>query len=193
MAKESKFVQLDGTPKIYVSSRQGNSRLYYTSEFDDIANGTRGGGPSLLFRNTNAEQQMTIEGQFLDDIYLKDGYLMWEKAAVGDSVSMEIILPANQPMPKPERDGNYDLVDGSLVPNTEGTGGFIMNPVDFIIDRFVNKVLILGTNTTGFIMISSDTTILPNIFKVKTTVDSPTGNVNLNVVVSLETYREHTV
>jgi len=34
---------------------------------------------------------------------------------------------------------------------------------------------------------------LPSIFKVRLTVDSPTGNVNLNVVVSLETYREHTV
>jgi len=193
MAKESKFIQLDGTPKMYVSSRQENTRLYYTSEFDDVDNNKRGGGAQFLFRNTDALNQLVLEGRFMDDIYLKDGYLMWEDASVGDSVSMEVILPANQPMPKIERDGNYDLVDGALVPNTNGDGGYIMYPIDIVIDRFANKVLIIGTNTTGFIMTSADTAILPNIFKVRLTVDSPTGNVNLNVVVSLETYRETTV
>jgi len=193
MGKESKFIQLDGTPKLYVSSRQENSRLYYTSEFDDIANGIKGGGQSFLFRNTDASNQLVIEGKFMDDIYLKDSYLMWEDAVVGDSVSMEIILPANQPMPKTERDGNYDLVDGSMIPNVDGTGGYVMYPIDIVVDRFVNKVLMIGTNTTGFIMVSSDTALLSNIFKVRMTVDSPTGNVNLNVVVSLETYRETTV
>lgn len=193
MAKKSNFIQLDGTPKMYVSSRQENSRLYYTSEFDDIANDTRGGGESFLFRNTEGTTEMIIEGGFKDDIYLKDGYLMWKDAVVGDSVSMEIILPANQPMPKIERDGNYDLVDGVMVPNTENQGGYIMYPIDIIVDRFVNKVLMIGTNTTGFIMTSSDTAILPSIFKVKMSLHSPTGNVNLVVAISLETYREKTV
>ena len=193
MAKQSNFVQMDGTPKIYVSSRQENSRLYYTSEFDDVVGGNRGGGASMLFRNTDAKEELILEGSFIDDIYLKDGYLMWEEAAVGDCVSMEIVLPANQPMPKAERDGNYDLTDTGFVENTEGTGGYIMYPVDIIIDRFVNNLLILGTNTTGFIMTSSDTAILPNIFKVRMTISSPTTNVNLNVVVALETYREFTV
>ena len=193
MAKESKFVQLDGTPKMYVSARQENTRLYYTSEFDDVANNVRGGGDVFLFRNTDALNQLVIEGKFIDDIYLKDGYLMWTDAVVGDTVSMEVVLPANQPMPKIERDGNYDLVDGAMVENTTGNGGYIMYPVDIVIDRFANKVLIIGTNTTGFVMTSADTAILPSIFKVRFTVDSPTGNVNLNVVVSLETYREKTV
>lgn len=193
MAKQSNFIQLDGTPKVYVSSRQENSRLYYTSEFDNVANQTRGGGDQFLFRNTNGADQLVIEGRFIDNIYLKDGYLMWEDAAVGDSISMEIILPANQPMPKTERDGNYDLVDSNMVPNSEGTGGYIMYPIDIIVDRFVNKVLMIGTNTTGFIMISSDTALLSNIFNIRLTVDSPTGNINLNVIISLETYREFTV
>jgi len=193
MAKNSTFVQLDGTKKLYVSSRQENSRLYYTSNFDDMTNGVRGAGEKLLFRNTDALNQLSIEGQFIDDIYLKDGYLMWEDAVVGDCVTMEIILPANQPMPKPERDGNYDLIDNVLVENTTNTGGYIKYPVDIVIDRFVNKALILGTNTTGLMMISSDTAKIPNIFKIKMTVDSPTGNVNLNLVVILETYRGTTV
>lgn len=193
MAKQSNFIQLDGTPKLYVSSRQENSRLYYTSRFDDVATNTRGAGAQMMFRNTNADKQMIIEGKFIDDIYLKDGYLMWEDAAVGDNVSMEVVLPANQPMPKAARDGNYDLVDGAMVENTTGTGGYIMYPIDIVVDRFVNKLLILGTNTTGFIMTSSDTALLNSIFKVRLTLDSPTGNVNLNVIVSLETYREVTV
>ncbi len=193
MAKQSNFVQLDGTPKVYVSSRQESSRLYYTSKFDNIETQKRGDGQQILFRNINAENQMMIEGQFIDDIYLKDGYLLWEDAVVGDSVSMEVILPANQPMPKIERDGNYDLIDGAMVPNTEGTGGYLMFPIDIAVDRFVNKLLILGTNTVGMSLVSSDTALVPNIFKIRMTVDSPTGNVNLNLAVSLETYRSTTV
>lgn len=193
MSKQSNYIQLDGTPKLYVSSRQENSKIYYTSRFDDHVTNTRGTGKEMMFRNTDANKQMVIEGKFIDDVYLKDGYLMWEDAAVGDNVSMEIILPANQPMPKAQRDGNYDLVDGEMVENTTGTGGYIMYPIDIVVERFVNKVLILGTNTTGFIMTSSDTALMNSIFKMRFTLNSPTGNVNLNVIISMETYREVTV
>lgn len=191
MGKVSNFVQLDGTPKMYVSSRQDNTRLYYTSRFDDHVNNVRGAGVEMLFRNTDATSKMVVEGKFIEDIYLKDGCIMWQDAAVGDNVSMEIILPANVPMPRVERDGNYDLIDGQLVENTNGTGTLVMYPIDIIVERFVNKVLLLGTNTTGLILESSDTAIVPSIFKFRMTVESPTTNVNLNVIISMETYREH--
>ena len=193
MSKNTTYVQSDGTPKLYVSSRQENSRLYYTSRFDDVENGQRGKGELMLIRNTEGLTEYILEGQFIDDIYLKDGYILWENAVVGDTLTMEVILPANTPMPRPQRDGNYDIVDNQFVENTDGTGAYILYPIDVVVERYVNDILVLGTNTVGYVMESSDTALLPNIFKLRITMKSPTGNVNLVVAVCMEIYRTKSI
>ena len=87
MGYKKQFVQLDGTPKTYNTSRQGETYLYITGAGDDLTAQTRGNGPSLKL---NGPGELTIG--FIDDIYLKDGFLFWSNAIEGDTISIEIIL-----------------------------------------------------------------------------------------------------
>lgn len=201
--KKSRFLQPDGTEKLSNTPRVEGTFLYFTSAGDDVVNGIVGGGEHLVINNTiDPTVSKTITVQFIDDIYLKDGIAFWEKAQCGDYLDVEILLPANTPLPIDTKTGNADVVNGvvnyitmSQTPDSTWTGNYILMPVDYVVNRFVNKFLLLGTNTTGIVLESSDAVLIPKIFKVKVTYANFKGIINPDItcVFTIECYRERTV
>lgn len=200
MSINTRFLQSDGTEKVYTSARQEGTSLYYTNAGDNVETQTRGAGTELLISNPDALSEVSVECQFIDNIFLKDGILMWEGASFGDTIDMEIVLPANQPMPSDDGLGNADLVDGiiqyitaSETPDETWTGNYFLFPVDYVVNRFVNGLAIMGSNHHGLMLESSDTSEVPSIFMIRLTYKSPTPSVDTKLTVTIEIYREFTV
>ena len=96
--------------------------------------------------------------------------------------------------PSPESTGNYDIDEyGNVSVNSEGTGKYMMYPIDIVLNRFLNEVMILGDNTVGYIIESADTALVPKQLKTRLKVKSATNNQDLVLTVSAEVYRKQTV
>jgi len=187
------YIQRDGTRKMFTSPKQGDTNLYITSRGDDVENGIRGKGEHL-YVNGVPDGEKLISIQFIDDVYLKDGVILWQNAKLGDSMTLEIILPANTMFPSPTNTGNYDIDEyGNVVENNSATGKYMMYPIDITLNRFVNEVMIIGDNTVGYIIESADTALIPKQLKTQLRVNSDTNNPDLVLVVSAELYRKDTV
>jgi len=195
-------VHRDGSTKIYSSPSFDGTYLYFTSAGDNLETREVGEGQKLTISNEDEEQVISVECSFLEDVYLKDGFAFWENAIFGDEITLEIVLPANTPMLSEDKAGNADYVDGSIdyitdskVPDETWVGEYYLFPSDYTINRFVNKINILGTNYKGLILESSDIALISKIFKFRFTYnnDNQTTNKNIKVSIVLELYREHTV
>jgi hypothetical protein len=202
MGLNIKKVHRDGTSKIYASPSFDGTYLYFTGAGDNKETGAIGEGQRLVI--TNEEDDSTssfIECSFNEDVYLKDGFAFWSDAVSGDEISLEVVLPKDTPMPSINKNGNADLVDGTITyitdsstPDETWTGNYFLFPVDYCVSRFVNKMSITGSNNKGLILESSDTAIIPKIFKIKLSYNNYLGTVNnsINVSVMLELYRKTT-
>ena len=201
MGKKIDYVQHDGTKKMLTTARQEGTYLYFTGRGDDVAGGIIGHGNILSLDNTLGEEAMNIECAFIDNVFLKDGMSFWEGAVFGDYVDMEIVLPANVPMPTDDANGNAGVVDAqgtisyitsSPSPDETWTGDYYLFPMDFVVHRFVNHFPLMGTNNIGTILESSDTAEIEKIFKFRIKVVSPSKNPFLKLAIMLELYRERT-
>jgi hypothetical protein len=188
MGYKKQYVQLDGTPKTYNTSRQGETYLYITGSGDDLENNIRGAGPALKL---NGPGELSIG--FLDDIYLKDGFLFWSNAIEGDTIGVDIILPANTLFPNPTNTGNYDYINGEVIENNNNTGEYMMYPIDITLNRFINKFEVVGTNEIGLVIESSDTALIPSQLRMKIVLESLSSNQDVVVRFVTEIYREVTV
>ncbi len=202
MSRKIDYVQHDGTKKMLATPRQEGTYLYFTGKGDDLANGTIGNGSKLIIENPNGDTEAFMECAFIDNVFLKDGTAFWENAVFGDSVDMEIVLPANQPMSANEVNGNADIIDengtisyitASQAPDETWVGNYFLFPMDYVVNRFVNSFPLNGSNNIGTILESSDTAEISKIFKFRIAMHSPTGNMALKLYVMLELYRERTV
>ncbi len=202
MGRRIDYVQHDGTKKMLTTARQEGTYLYFTGKGDDVANGLVGKGSKLILENPSGDTTSFMECAFIDDLFLKDGMAFWENAVFGDSVSMEIVLPAGQPMPAEAMNGNADVVDengtisyitASQAPDETWVGNYFLFPMDYVVHRFVNEFPLNGSNNIGTVLESSDTAEIAKIFKFKITMNSPSGNMALKLYVMLELYRERTV
>lgn len=190
---EKFYIQRDGTRKTFTSPKQGDTNLYITSRGDDVVAGTRGNGETFVVQGV-PDGEKTISIQFIDDVYIKDGVVLWQNAKLGDSISLEIVLPANTMFPSPTNTGNYDIDEyGTVVENTTNTGEYMMYPIDIVLNRFLNEVMIMGDNTIGYIIESADTALIPPQLKTRLKVKSTTNNPDLILTVSAEVYRKYTV
>ena len=201
--KKSRYLQPDGTIKTSSTPRIEGTLLYFTGSGDDVVNGIIGEGTPIFLDNTViTEPTNSVECEFMDDIHLKDGMIMWENAIMGDEVSWENILPAGVPMPAENGKGNADLINdvveyitASQIPDETWVGDYYLFPMDYVVNRFVNKLRLLGSNTKGLILESEDAMLIPNIFKHKLTYKNVLGTINVNfrLVASIEMYRDRTV
>lgn len=201
MARKIDYVQHDGTKKILTTARQEGTFLYFTGRGDDVENNSIGNGAQLIIDNSPGNTTSFIECSFTEVVFLKDGIAFWEGAEFGDYVNMEIILPANTPMPAEntngnagvDANGNISYITASQTPDDTWTGDFFLFPFDYTVFRFVNNFPLNGTNYIGTILESSDSAQIDSIFKFRIIINSPTGNANLKVAVVLELYRQNTV
>jgi hypothetical protein len=180
----------DGKRIITSSDRPKDHYRHFTSAGDDVQNKIRGAGTQLIFQVQPGDTQV-IDTAFIDDLYLKDGMILYQNAEIGSWISVDIIAPAGTPYPAIFGDGNTDLVNGHLVPNTDGTGDYFVHNTDEVYLKFVNKMLLLGTcrETTS----APEPSFLPKtVFQRFTMHNASTDNV-LNAVVTMGLYRERTV
>ena len=198
--KKSRYLQHDKTEKIYTSSRQEGTFLYITSRGDDIINQKRGKGSQLILDNTvDKRTYKVIETQFIDNIFLKDGFIIWENAVLGDTISLELVLPAGVLFPADNGDGNFNVVNSvpelitqSQTPDSTWTGTHYMFPIDVTLFRYVNEFALLGTNHSGLILESSDTAEIQKELKIKFILNSPSQS-DIRAIINIEAYREFTL
>lgn len=193
--KNFKLTQKDGTQKVHTTPRIEGTFLYFTGRGDDLVGGNIGEGPELILKNTDGSPMSakTVVFGFSEDIWLKDGYIFWKGGDFGDYGSMEIFLPANTYYKTPHSTGNYDLIDGVYVANATWTGEYLMLPIDYTLNRFVNKVHLVGDNTVGLLLESSDIDVVTTQLRMRVIMGSPSVNPNLEMAVTMEMYRTKTI
>lgn len=191
--RTTKFLQEDGTEKLYTTPRQEGTYLYFTGEGDDIIGSTIGGGTSFTIDNSVSLTTLnSISFGFIDDIFIKDGLIFWENAAFGDWMTLEVYLPANTYWKTPHSTGNFDLVDGSYIANATWSGEYLMLGADYTVNRFVNKVPLMGSNPMGTLLESSDVDKVAKELKFRASVGTPTSS-PIKCAFIIEMYRKSTV
>jgi len=89
------------------------------------------------------------------------------------------------------RDGDWDYIDGNLVPNFYGLGRYKMSTVDTVVNRFVNKLPCYGSCPNYFSMSSDETTeLLPNYYARMTVHNVSDSDWYLSAII--EMYRVST-
>jgi len=197
---QKRNINRDGSLKIFSSPSERGTYLYFTGRGDDLVNGIVGKGEKLDLINPDAEQEVSIDIGFTETVYLKDGYMFWENAQYGDTISLEVILPANTPMPMPDGNGNADYVDGGITYITTSSvrdetwvGAFMLVPEDTAILRFINDVSLIGTNTTGVVLESMDTAKIIKELRFRLVLKSESNNDAIRVSMFVEMYRENLI
>lgn len=84
----------EGQQKIYVTSRPYGTITYFSSAGDDAVNGI-GEGNKLLFSLTAIDTSKTVDLQFNEDVWIKDGFIMCINAPFGASIDIEVVHPTN--------------------------------------------------------------------------------------------------
>lgn len=200
MSKKSRFLKEDNTEKVYSSPREEGTFLYFSGSGD--LEDKVGEGTPFRLDNTEAKEYSEIVTGFNENVFLKDGFVFWENAKLGDSVSLDIFLPANEVYPSVQSTGNAGIVDedgtidyitDSSTPDETWTGTHIKFPIDVTLFRFVNKFNLLGTNTQGIMLPSSDLAEVEKVLKFKFSFKSETSNPDLTVAVLIEMYRNNTI
>jgi len=198
MSFKHQVLHRDGSPKVYESPSISGEYLYFTSRTDDIDNKIVGKGPKLFLENTNALEEKHIIGQFLEDIQVKDAYVFWEGATWGDSLTVEVVLPANTPYPSDR--GNINIIDGNIVPCTTSqipdstwTGTHMYFPIDVSLIRFINEFMLNGSNSVGTVLKSKGVALIKKELQIKMILKSETSNPNLKMGLIVELYRDNTI
>lgn len=92
---ETSYHTADGRTKIYVSNKPFGFTTYFAGASDDagISNGER-----ILFNLSANDQSQTVTLTFVEDIYIKDGYMIIENAPFGAYIDFDVLLPNNVPV-----------------------------------------------------------------------------------------------
>lgn len=198
--KQSRYLQVDKTEKIHTSPRQEGTYLYFTGR-GDLPNSVGNGEWFRLTNETGLSYKEIITG-FNETVFLKDGYVFWQNATVGDSASLEVILPANTPFLSEFQTGNAGVVDengtisyitASQTPDETWVGTHLLFPIDVALFRFVNSFSLLGTNEHGLVLNSQDAAEISSELKFRLSFHSESPNPNLVVSVLMEMYRKNTI
>jgi len=83
----------DGTRKVYVTHRPLGMTTYFTGDGDDITGNIIGGGERLLWQMKLSDPYKSVDISFIEDVYLKDGYIIVRNAPFGAYLDIEIIHP----------------------------------------------------------------------------------------------------
>lgn len=202
MALKHSVIHRDGTTKVYLSPAIPGQYLTFTNRGDDIVNNTIGTGKNLLISNPDNKLEIYIESQFTENVQLKDAYIFWENALLGDYLTGELILPANTPFKKSDKKGNAEMINGTVQnitsstnPDNTWTGSYILFPVDVPLVKFLNDMPLLGTNNIGTVLESTGTALIYKDLKQRLTYKryDTTPNPNINISIMLEIYRDNTI
>ncbi len=85
----------DGLPKVYPSPRPHGTTTYFAGAGDDTTNNIVGGGNKIIFSLTAGDSSKTVDLEFIEDIWIKDGYMICEDAPFGATIDIIVIHPVN--------------------------------------------------------------------------------------------------
>jgi hypothetical protein len=186
-------ITLDGKPIVTMSDRPKDTFRHVTSRGDDLVGHKVGEGTSLSF-NVAPGVIQNIDVQFIEDIFMKDGYCVYGGSTSNDSwLSVLVVCPAGVPFPSAGKLGNFDLVGSTWTPNNTNTGAYFILGVETVISRFGNHLPLITFNTMVEIE-STEPTRLPTPYILRIVVDNGADSTsNLIARVYVGCYRKTTI
>jgi len=156
--------------------------FYGTGAFDDPAGASRGNGDQIFLEVAGPTNEGTIEGQFIDHVYILGGFLASVASGIQDWASMEMLAPASVPEDRTTtHDGNANKVSvgpfSIIVPAPLGDGDWNVDGAALTAGE-LNTDLCPVPNTTGTGYWNWDPALTPSIFPVDNPA-SPDGSYDL--------------
>lgn len=185
----SSQVTRDGKQIITASDRPKDHYRCFSGCSDNLATGKRGVGDGLLF-DIAPGQEAVREVKFVDDIYLRDGKIVYQNAAFGSLLDSDIVCPLGVPYPV-KGTGNLDLVAGTFVPNPGGTGMYQMATEPTVIFKFASNIYMLGDSEWGFA--SPEPFLLRKPYYIRLKIFNASATENLRAVINMGYYRKETI
>lgn len=187
-------VTRDGKPIYTVSDRPKDTFRHFTSRGDDLVARKIGQGTRLAFDIAPGQTQ-SIDMQFIEDIYIKDGYATYGKSNSDDcTLSVGVWCPAGVPFPAPGGNtGNYDLIGSTWTANASGHGAYLILGTETHLFKFAVD---LGLPTFNNIMEieSAEPQLIPSPYILRITLfNGADSSSNLKSYVHVGMYRPHTI
>lgn len=194
LIKDTVFQYTKDGKRIYTASdRPQDHYRYFTTCGDNLTTRVRGDGECLEYAVAPGEEQ-AIDIQFIDDVYLKDGSMIYHDAEMGSRLRVEIWVPAGLPYPS-KGDGNFDYVNGSFVPNSTNTGKYWIRDVETMVHRFINQMSMFGMGRQYEKIDTSEPNFIPKEWIIRLTViNAPLDKTDktIRATITLGLYRKQT-
>lgn len=178
----------EGKPFVRAESRPLNCTTYFTTAGDKLDTPQAiGDGMRLEWDAADEEypwvedtqagvKRLTVDIQFLDSVWIKEGTVYWMDAAKDNYLDMYIVCP----------NGGYYMYLGEIRQNTTGN--------DLIVEHYVNKHPIQGDCPMGDEMNTETCSQeMPSYLKVRMIMTTPITDVTSHGYVELEMFRKRTV
>jgi hypothetical protein len=181
----------DNGKQIVISTpRPAGTFAYFMGNVDDVAHNKVGKGAPLIFNVAPGETQ-SIRVNFVELIYFIRGICNFVNADIGSYLDQEVWCPAGMPFPAPTNHGNYDIVNGTPVANTTGTGAYYILPTDTLVNKFINKYLLygIGQATIG----GEDVARLFQGWYMNLIIHNASATDTLKAVINMQIYRMRTI
>ncbi|MDX1643436.1 MAG: hypothetical protein R3244_03655 [Thermoanaerobaculia bacterium] len=121
---QANFPQTTRKTPIFQPSIVPPGYLFYgTSAFDKFDPAEIGNGVKVLFKTSTPNDVVTVEGRFLEHVYILGGQIKAWASECEDEVSLEVVFPASSPSANPGGTGNADLAGNLFVP-AAGDGAY---------------------------------------------------------------------
>jgi hypothetical protein len=189
----SEQVTRDGKRIFTASDRPKDHFRCFAGRGDDMVNHKIGLGPNIHLI-ADPGQTVTLDINFIDAVYIRDGEITYLDAGFDSHLSVDIICPANTPFPSMNRTGTLDLdsTSGTFVANTNGTGAYQTVPVEISLFRFINNLHLVGTSQNK--IESPEPFLLQPIYHMRFTVQAdPDLTAPLKAAVTMGLYRRVTL
>jgi hypothetical protein len=151
---------------------------------------TKGDGAELVFDVAPLSDQVK-DIQFVDNVYMKDGTILFVDADIDSRLTIETFAPAGIPFPAPASNGNMDLVGTVWTPNTTHSGKYFVLPVEMKLFRFVNGLHILGAGSAE--VTSPEPVLIPTPYITRFTLHNASTVKTLKACINMGLYRKSTI
>lgn len=188
----SSQVTRDGKPIVTTSDRPRNTYRYVTSCGDDMVLHKVGEGTRAHLDIPPGETHH-IDLQFLEDIYIKDGYCNYSSTSDISWLNVYVVCPAGIPFPAPSNNGNYDNINGTWTANTNNTGKYFILPIEMKLFRFVNKMPLPSFNNFAEVE-AAEPSLMPTPYILRFEVyNGNDATSNMHCHIHTGTYRATTL
>ena len=86
--------------------------------------------------------------------------------------------------------GNMDLINGTWTPNANHTGSYMVLPQETLVNRFINKMPLLGDDNRE--ALSPEPVLIPSPYIIRFMVHNASPTETLRLVLTLGLYRKAT-